>query len=66
MTVYMLKNNKTGLYYRRGPSWTTRWVKQEKASIWTFKVGPAQAKSRFATAKQVDIEIVPFQLTETQ
>jgi hypothetical protein len=63
MTVYMLRNNERGLYYRRGPQYGQRWVKQEKASIWTSKVGPAAAKSRQNKPK---LEIVPFELVEKQ
>ncbi len=67
MTVYMLRNNETGLYYRRMKGYGTRWVEQQKASIWTVKSGPAQSKSliqRRRRRKPLNLEIVSFTLTE--
>ncbi len=66
MIVYMLRDNETGLYYRRMKGYATRWVEQEKASIWTVKGGPAQAKSLIQRRrrKPLNLEIVPFTLTE--
>ena len=68
MTVYMLRDNDTGLFYRRtkGRGGPGVWVAQEKASIWTLKIGPAQAKSRLYAGKrrQYNLEIIPFHLTE--
>jgi len=62
MTVYMLRN-KNGLYYRRAKGYANRWVEQEKASIWTSKIGPASARSHVRGNKQ-HCEIVPFELKE--
>jgi len=68
MTVYMLRDNDTGLFYRRtkGSYSPSVWVAQEKASIWTLKVGPAQAKSRLnaKSRRPYNLEIIPFHLTE--
>jgi hypothetical protein len=65
MIVYMLRNKKSGLFYRRMKGYATRWVEQEKASIWTLKIGPASSKSRLRKDKQ-HCEIVPFELKEIQ
>lgn len=68
MTVYMLRNNETGLYYRRMKGYAKRWVEQEKASVWTLKIGPTSARSRVLERRpqlQDDLEIVPFILKET-
>jgi hypothetical protein len=42
----MLRDDKTGLFYRRGQhNWSkNRWVEQERASVWTNKQGPAAAR----------------------
>jgi len=71
MTVYMLRNNVTGLYYRRtkGSYSPSVWVPQEKASIWTVKIGPASSKSRLEDQYRnrrplQDLEIVSFTITE--
>jgi hypothetical protein len=69
----MLRDNKTGLYYRRtkGSYSPSVWVEQGKASIWVTKNGPAQAKSllqnkyrRWKHSTKHDLEIVTFTLTE--
>jgi len=65
MTVYMLRNNETGLYYRRKHGSWDRWVEQKKASIWTSKIGPAAAMSNMRRDKQ-HCEVVPFELKEIQ
>ena len=45
MKVYMLKDAKTGLYFKRGAgTWRTRWVVQRYAEVWTSKNGPNAAK----------------------
>ena len=67
MIVYMLRNNATGLFYRRMSD--TIWVKQQEASIWTTKGGPTQAKSQVEnkwrqTLPPKDLEIISFTLTE--
>lgn len=64
MTVYMLRNKDTGLFYRRMKGYATRWVEQQKASIWTVKAGPAQAKSLMQRrrGKPLDLEIVSYTL----
>ncbi len=69
MIVYMLRDKKTGLFYRRtkGSGGWTRWVEQKKASIWMAKNGPAQVISitkRRARGKPVQLEIIPFELKE--
>jgi len=77
MNAYMLRDNKTGLYYRRtkGCYGSTVWVEQEKASIWVTRNGPAQAKSLIEnkyrrrkrcgwSATKFDLEIVTFTLVE--
>ena len=75
MTVYMLRDNNTGLFYRRtkGNYTPSVWVEQEKASVWTMKNGPAQAKSLYLARYRIhhkpvylNLEIVPFELTEIQ
>ena len=74
MIVYMLRDNETGLFYRRtkGGYSDTLWVEQQKASIWTMKIGPAQSKSRlqdryhgrYRGKPPKDLEIISFTLTE--
>lgn len=64
MIVYMLRNKKSGLFYRRMKGYATRWVEQEKASIWTTKIGPASARSRLR--QDYHCEVVPFELKEIQ
>jgi hypothetical protein len=69
MTVYMLRDNKTGLWYRRtkGSGGWTRWVDQKKASIWVAKNGPAQVISMMrsrARGKPIQLEIISYQLVE--
>jgi len=64
MTVYMLRDNKTGLYYRRDHGSWARWVEQEKASVWTLKIGPASAISRLRDKQHC--EIIPFELKEIE
>lgn len=80
MTVYMLKDIRTGLYYRRRHgSWNQRhgswgrrkrglwgrWIEQKKASIWTSKIGPA-ASMRNMRRDKYYCEIIPFELKEIQ
>ncbi len=72
MIVYMLRDNETGLFYRRtkGGYSDTLWVEQQKASIWTMKIGPAQSKSRLEDQYRnrrppKDLEIISFTLTES-
>lgn len=51
----MLEDTNTGLFYRRRQAYEC-WVEQGKASIWTNRVGPAQAKTcahRFKGRKSV-------------
>jgi len=69
MTAYMLRDNDTGLYYRRtqGQYSPHIWVDQGQASIWSVKIGPAQAMSvrkKRARGKPINLEIVSFKLTE--
>lgn len=63
MIVYMLRN-KAGKYYKRGMTWGDPWVKQEEASIWPTKNGPASAKSSFTAADMSTkgMEIVEFEI----
>jgi hypothetical protein len=44
MKVYMLEDTNTGLFYRRRQAYDC-WVEQGKASIWTNRVGPSQART---------------------
>ena len=45
MTIYMLRNNETGLYLKRsGSNWNPEWVVQKKASVWTSRNGPNACK----------------------
>lgn len=63
MTVYMLRDNRTGRYYcRKHESWN-RWVEQKKASIWTSRGGPAAAMANMRRDKQY-CEVIPFELKE--
>jgi len=44
MTIYMLRDNKTGLYFKRGSSrWQPRLGYQQDASVWTNLRGPRAA-----------------------
>lgn len=72
MNAYMLRNNETGLFYRRtkGCYSPNVWVEQGKASIWVTKNGPAQCKSLAQNKRHRgnvprDLEIVTFDLVET-
>lgn len=62
MVVYMLKNRLSGRWYKRGPSWSHRWVEQEKASIWPTKTGPASVKGQLPEKLRPELEIVSFKL----
>ncbi len=71
MNAYMLRNNETGLFYRRtkGNYSPSVWVEQEKASIWVTKNGPTQSKSLAQNKRRRgnvphDLEIVTFDLVE--
>ena len=44
MKVYMLKDAKTGLYFKRGAGSRRRGVVQRYAEVWTSKNGPNAAK----------------------
>jgi hypothetical protein len=67
MTVYMLRDKETGLYYRRtkGSYSPMLWVEQKKASIWTTKNGPAQVRG-FPVHSKKHLVIVAFTLTEVK
>jgi hypothetical protein len=43
MTFYMLRDKKTGKWYRRG-SESGSWVDQSNASVWTSPDGPQACK----------------------
>jgi len=44
MILYMVRDKKTGLYYKRGSGWKNdNWVAQKEASIWTTPGGPRGA-----------------------
>ncbi len=64
MTVYMLLNNKSGLFYCFGEigGYAARWVAQEKATVWTLKIGAASARRGFPYEDKPHCEIVPFEL----
>ena len=64
MTVYMLRDNDTKLFYRRQKGYATRWVKWDKAAIWTSKGGPAAAKGTHRNRKMTNLETVSYTLTE--
>jgi hypothetical protein len=64
MTVYMVRNNETGLYYRKGSLGTRGWCKQSQASIWTTLNGPSQVKSRYIRHNKTPAEIIKFELRE--
>jgi hypothetical protein len=56
MNVYMLEDAKTGMFYRRSGSRWSCWVEQKVASVWTNRIGPAQALTydhRFKNRKPV-------------
>ena len=45
MRLYMLRDNRTGLYFKRGgTAWKARWVVQKEGSVWTSMNGPNAAK----------------------
>jgi hypothetical protein len=44
MNLYMLRDKKSGLWYKRGPKHGGNWVPQEEASIWLTPKGPQACK----------------------
>ena len=56
MIVYMLRDNDTGLFYRRNKDYAVRWVEQKNASVWTSKAGPISAWK----GDRENTEIVPM------
>ena len=71
LTIYMLRNNVTGMYYLRRCGTTPQWRTQEYASVWLSKNGPTGAKNK-ASGKRlygpklpaVDLEVVSFNMVE--
>jgi hypothetical protein len=43
MIFYMVRDNTTGLFYKRSIGCGPDWVKQQKASVWTQRQGSAAA-----------------------
>lgn len=72
MKVYMLRDNVSGLYYRKPLSYSSVWVDKEYASVWTNRNGPAQVKVQPSTKRRhlfpdekqmaLEAEIVTFEL----
>jgi hypothetical protein len=60
MKIYMLQDVVTLLFYRRKAF--SRWVKQEDASVWTSKQGPAAVQQRFKPGWTTEIKA--FNLVE--
>lgn len=44
MTFFMLRDQKTGRWYRRSNDYGTSWVDQSVASVWTSPEGPQACK----------------------
>jgi hypothetical protein len=69
--VYMLRNNKTGLWYRKGPMIRPCWVEQDYATTWGSHHGPTSAKGKVrrecGKRNRVipDMTIVEYALTPT-
>jgi hypothetical protein len=43
MIFYMVRDNLTGLFYKRSYGCGPEWVTQQKASVWTQRQGPGAA-----------------------
>lgn len=41
MILYMIRDQKTGEWYKRGHGYATTWVPQDRASVWTERQGAA-------------------------
>lgn len=66
MTVYLLRQKSSGLYYKKRANQRACWVGIEDAAIWPKTAGPNSAKGvakRLGTPLD-DMEIVPFALIE--
>jgi hypothetical protein len=68
-TVYMLRNNVTGLYYVRGCGSRPVWRPFEQGSMWPSEQGPNGCKHKAMGGRMyprvkldVDLEVVPCKL----
>lgn len=63
MRLYQVKDETTGLFYRKGPAYRGNWVSQDKADVWSTKHGPAGAMGRIRRmrghAKPIVVELFP-------
>lgn len=59
-TAFMLRNNKTGLYYCKGSSG----YKRRNAAIWPTKHGAAAAKGHMKPTEKPDWDYIEFELVE--
>lgn len=66
MKVYMLLDNGAGLYYRRNQYADSRWVEQQKASVWASRQGPAAVVSRMSSRMETRCRIVSYTLTNEE
>ncbi len=46
MRLYQVKDELTGLFYKKGPAYLGNWVPQDEADIWTTKNGPGGVLGR--------------------
>jgi len=72
MVVYMLQNDDTGKWYRRGEHVRGHWVDQQQASVWPSPQGPIAARTsvRRLTDRRMqgtpEMVVVEFKLVPTK
>ena len=60
----MLKNLDTGEYYKTGKRYQQRWRPQNKAKVWSNKIGLSQAMRECQRRNLMNIQVVTFELKE--
>lgn len=72
MVVFMLRNDDTGKWYRRGEHVSGHWYEQQQASVWPSPQGPIAARTSVRcrvgqSGKEVlEMTVVEFELVPTQ
>ncbi len=60
MRLYQVKDEFTGLFYKKGPAYLGNWVPRDEADIWTTKHGPAGVMGRIRRVKYMKYSPKPI------